>query len=69
MVNIFPNPATSEVTITALEQTRLQIMDVYGRLLIMQDLSKGQNTTILSELPTGILNFMVGDQRFKVLKE
>jgi hypothetical protein len=67
--NIYPNPATSEVTITTSEQTTLQIMDVYGRLLNTEDISEGQNTINVSELPTGILIFAVGDQRFKVLKE
>jgi hypothetical protein len=37
--NIYPNPATSEVTITTTDQTTLQILDVYGRLLIHQDIS------------------------------
>ncbi len=30
---------------------------------------KEQNTNNLSELPSGILIFVIGDQRFKVLKE
>ncbi|HMT55066.1 MAG TPA: T9SS type A sorting domain-containing protein [Saprospiraceae bacterium] len=67
--NIYPNPAISEVTITTSEQTTLQIMDVYGRLLNKQDISEGQNTINLSEFPTGILIFVVGNQRYKVLKE
>jgi len=44
-------------------------MFVYGRLLKMKDISEEQNTKNLSELPTGILIFVVGDQRYKVLKE
>ena len=39
--SIYPNPATSEVTITTTEQTTLQIMDVFGRLLAIQDISEG----------------------------
>ena len=67
--NIYPNPATSQVTITTSVPTTLQIMDVYGRLLTKQDISEGQNTINLPALPAGILIFAVGDQRFKVLKE
>ncbi len=67
--SIYPNPVTSEVTITTTASTSLQIMDVYGRVLTKQDISEGQNTINLAELPTGILIFVVGDQRFKVLKE
>ncbi len=67
--NIYPNPATSEVTITATEPSSMQIFDVYGRVLSKQDISDGQNTVNLSELPTGILIFVVGDRRYQVLKE
>jgi hypothetical protein len=67
--NIFPNPASSEVTITTTERTSLQIMDVYGKLHSKQEISEGQNTINISGLPCGILIFVVGDQRYKVLKE
>ncbi len=67
--SIYPNPATSKVTITTTAQATLQIIDVYGRVIRRQDLSEGQNTINLSELPTGILIFVVGDQRYKVLKK
>ena len=67
--SIYPNPATSEVTISTAEPTSVQVMDVYGRLLLNRDISDRQNTIYLSELPSGILIFAVGDQRFKVLKE
>jgi hypothetical protein len=67
--SIYPNPATSEVNISTTEPTSMQIMDVYGRLLLNRDIYDGQNTINLAELPTGILIFVVGDQRFKVLKE
>ncbi|MBK8627033.1 MAG: hypothetical protein IPN86_16130 [Saprospiraceae bacterium] len=47
----------------------MQIMDVYGRLLLNRDISDGQNSINISALPSGILIFVVGDRRFKVLKE
>ncbi|MCB9308908.1 MAG: T9SS type A sorting domain-containing protein [Lewinellaceae bacterium] len=47
----------------------LQIFDVYGRVLSKQDMSVGQNTINLADLPTGMLIFVVGDQRYKVLRE
>lgn len=64
--NIYPNPATSEVTISTKVPTSVQVMDLYGRVLIKQDISEGQNTINLSELPSGILIFVVGDQRYLV---
>ncbi|MBK9254992.1 MAG: T9SS type A sorting domain-containing protein [Saprospiraceae bacterium] len=51
ITNIYPNPATSDVTITTSSTTSLQIMDVYGRLLKRQDISEGQNTLNVSALP------------------
>jgi hypothetical protein len=41
----------------------------YGRILTKEDISDGQNTIEISDLPSGILIFVVGDQRYKVLKE
>ncbi|MBK9566976.1 MAG: hypothetical protein IPO37_17940 [Saprospiraceae bacterium] len=38
-------------------------MDIYGRILINQYISEGQNTINLSSLPSGILIFVVGNQR------
>ena len=67
--NIYPNPATLEVTISTTEPTSVQVMDVYGRVLINQYLSERQNTINLAELPSVILIFVVGDRKFKVLKE
>jgi Secretion system C-terminal sorting domain len=68
-INIYPNPTTSEVTVTTSEPSSIQIFDVYGRVLSKQDISEGQNTINISGLPSGILIFVVGDRRFKVLKE
>jgi hypothetical protein len=67
--SIYPNPATSEVTIAITQPTTLKIMDVYGRVFINQAISEGQNTINLSELASGFYVFLVGDQRHKVLKE
>lgn len=67
--NIYPNPATSQVNISTTKPTSVQIMDVYGRLLLNRDISDGQNTINISALPSGILIFVVGDQRYRVLKE
>lgn len=68
--NIFPNPATSNVTITTSVHTSLQIVDVYGRVLSKEDISEGQNTIDLEQLPNGFYIFALenGD-RYKILKE
>lgn len=66
---IYPNPATSEVTINTTSPASLQIIDVQGKILSKQTISEGQNTINLAGLPKGVLIFMVGNQRFKVLNE
>ena len=66
---IYPNPAASEVTITTTGSAFLQIIDVQGKILSKQTISEGQNTINLAGLPKGILIFMVGNQRFRVLNE
>ena len=68
-ISIYPNSTTSVVNITASVQTTLQIIDVYGRVIMKQEISEGQNTIDLSELPSGIFIFVVGDLKFMVLKE
>ena len=68
-INIYPNPTTSEVTVNVPSATTLLIINVYGKLFSQQDMSEGRNTINLVELPSGIPIFVVGDQRFKVLKE
>lgn len=64
--SIYPNPATSEVTITTSEPLSTQIFDVYSRVLKIQE---GQNTVEISELLTGIFIFVFEDQKYRVLKE
>jgi len=66
---IYPNPASSAVTIYTTQTTDLQVLDVYGRLLKSQNIPEGSNTINLAEIPTGMLFFIVGNQRFKVVKE
>jgi hypothetical protein len=68
-IKIYPNPTTSEVTVNVPAATTLRITDVYGKLYYNQVISDGQNSINLSDIPTGILILVVGDQRFKVLKE
>ena len=66
--NIFPNPATSEVTITTTASTSVQVMDVYGRVLTKQDISEGQNTINLSAFPSGVYHVGINNQRIKLIK-
>jgi hypothetical protein len=68
-IAIYPNPANDEVTVGVTVDTEVSVVDLMGRLVNKVTTNKDQNTLNLSELPKGILIFVVGDQRFKVLKE
>jgi hypothetical protein len=68
-IAIYPNPVTDEVKIQTSNISTLQIIDVYGRTLSIQPILEGQNTLNLSEFPSGILIFVIADQRIRVLKE
>jgi len=59
-----PRPDTKYWTM----QHRYKI--AYTRVLPKRDISEGQNTLNLEQqLPSGMLIFVVGDRKFKVLKE
>jgi hypothetical protein len=66
---IYPNPATSEVTIIIKDISVLQVVDMYGRLILTQNLTLGQNKIDISSLSKGIYIFTVGTHRYRVLKE
>jgi hypothetical protein len=68
-LSIYPNPAMSEVTISSSQETKLEMSDFLGPKMSQQAISEGQSTIDLTDLPSGMLMFVVGDQRFKVLKE
>jgi Secretion system C-terminal sorting domain len=65
---VYPNPTTQVVTVSAPSHNTLQIMDVFGKSLINQDLSEGLNTIDVVDLPDGILIFKIGDQIQRILK-
>jgi len=52
---IYPNPASSQITITnIIEKTSLRIFDVTGKLIVSQNLSFDTNTTDISRLSKGV---------------
>ena len=65
---VYPNPTTQVVTVSSPSHNTLQIMDVFGKSLINQDLSEGLNTIDVVDLPDGILIFKIGDQIQRILK-
>jgi len=58
---IYPNPATSKVTIqfTDLNNAKLEVVDITGKLLIKQNLNSNSNTVNIEQLPSGLYIFKV----------
>ncbi len=68
-IAIYPNPTTNEVTVSVTEEMDVSVVDMLGRVVKKVTIGKDQNTVNLSEFPSGLLIFVVGDQRYKVFKE
>jgi hypothetical protein len=74
-INIYPNPATSQVTIDAkeLDNVNLEISDANGRKILEQKLSGASNIININQLASGIYLFKVnsaqGSATTKVIKK
>jgi len=64
MVNVFPNPADDQIFITGLEDARVAIHSIDGKLMILKEHFSGNNINI-SQLPRGIyiMNIMMADKQ------
>lgn len=74
-INIYPNPATSQVTIDAkeLDNLNLEVSDANGRKIFEQKLNGSSNTININHLSSGIYLFKVkssqGSATTKVIKK
>jgi hypothetical protein len=73
-LNIFPNPATNNVTIlfADLNNAKLEVLDITGKVLMKQSLNLNSNTVNIEKLPAGMYLFKVtsneGTATSKVIK-
>jgi hypothetical protein len=68
--SIYPNPATSEVTVEVSEHLEVLVTDIMGRVLHKQTVNKENNVVDLSGMPSGLLIFSLQNgQKVKVLKD
>ncbi len=71
---IYPNPTTSHITIqfSNLNNAKLEVYDINGRVLQNQNLNSTSNTVDISRLPSGMYLFKVssdeGSAMTKVIK-
>jgi hypothetical protein len=70
-VGVYPNPATSEITITANNINSVQVMNMLGQVVYNKAYVQQKKLTIdISALPTGMYFIKVNDEYVqKVLKE
>ena len=67
---IWPNPVTTEATIYSPTETKLSVVDIYGRLVLVQTIQEGQNKVTMSDLSQGFYIFTLENgQRYKIFKE
>lgn len=68
-VSIYPNPASSDVTIEVFEPTEVVISDVLSKVLHKQTVNKENNVVEVSNFPNGFLIFKVGNQIQRIIKQ
>jgi hypothetical protein len=68
-VEVYPNPVSNELTVSAGFMEPIQLFDLTGtQKLEMKSPEGGQIKIDLSEFPTGIYLLKVGDKNFKLVK-
>ena len=60
-VQVYPNPASSTVTLHSMEQTTVELRDFYGRLLKRLPLTEGENLILLDDLSNGVYILKFGN--------
>lgn len=68
-MSVYPNPVKNDVTIVLENNQDIQVIDVSGRIIIEQQLTKGKNTVSLSELNTGSYFIRYQNTVIPIIKE
>ena len=68
-IEIYPNPATEEVTLSVTEVTEVRVVDMMGRMVITQTVTQENNRIDISELPKGIFIVIIGDKVQRFIKQ
>lgn len=66
---VYPNPATTAVTLTGLDGTDVDLFDMTGRLLLHQSSCHASCTLELSSLPQGVYLIKTAGQAIKLIKK
>lgn len=66
-IAIYPNPATDIVTVSVKENTEVSVVDIMGRVVKKQTVTKENNRVDISELSSGIYIFTIGSNNIQRL--
>jgi choice-of-anchor B domain-containing protein len=64
-IQIFPNPATTEINITGIDKGKVQVSDMSGRVILQQDV---QSVLSVEGIKSGLYLIQVSDFKGNVLK-
>ena len=68
-IKMFPNPTTDKVTITLESEAKYSLMNLTGQLVQEGNLSNGNNTVGLTELPAGLYLLTVETDKGRVTQK
>lgn len=66
---VYPNPATSVITVNGLDNGMVQLFDMTGRLVLQQRCSQGSITLSIENLPNGVYYIKQNSTLQKVVKQ
>jgi len=67
--SIYPNPASSQISVKAERETEIQIMDMTGRIVLNVNAVEGINRINVSELESGVYFVRMNGSAVKFVKE
>ena len=68
-VSLYPNPASATVTVTGIENARVQLFDLSGRMLCVIERASGNQQIDVSSLATGLYIVRISDGMNTVTKK
>ncbi|MBR6438721.1 MAG: T9SS type A sorting domain-containing protein [Bacteroidales bacterium] len=67
--NVYPNPATSSISVNAANDCELQIMDMAGRMVMTVNVVEGENSINVSNLESGVYFVRMNSAVVKFMKK
>jgi hypothetical protein len=68
-ISIFPNPTSGLVTVNANKNTKIEVVDVTGHILMSKTTQKESTKIDVSQLPVGMYFIVAGNKTLKLFKQ